>query len=75
MDHDNQGQEMAGAAQELLNIEQPHHYMGHISLNAAKCVVKDGLVSGIELDETPLTSCDSCEYEKIIWKPIKRAWV
>ena len=57
---------MAGAAQELLNIEQPHHYMGHISLNAAKCMVKDGLVSGIELDETPLTSCDSCEYEKII---------
>ena len=30
-----------------------YYYMGHISLDAAKCMVKDGLVSGIELDETP----------------------
>ena len=60
MDHDDQGQEMAGATQELLNVEQLHHYMGHISPDSAKRMVKNGSVSGIELDEsTTLTSCDS----------------
>ena len=76
VDHDDQGQEMAGTTQELLNIEQLHRYMGHISPDSAKRMVKDGSVSGIELDEsTTLTSCDSCEYAKAIRKPIKRAHV
>ena len=76
VDHDDQGQEMARAAQELLNAKQLHQYMGPISLDAAKCMVKDGSVSGIELDEnTTLTSCDLCEYVKTIQKPIKKAQV
>jgi hypothetical protein len=47
--------------------------MGHIAPEAAKRLVKNRLVEGIELDEgTELKSCNSCAHAKSTRKPIRK---
>jgi hypothetical protein len=46
--------------------------MGHITPDAAKLLVKKGIVKGIHLDETQsIHTCDSCEFAKTSRKAIK----
>jgi hypothetical protein len=60
----------AASADETISIDELHRRMGHIAPEAAKRLVKDGLVSGIRLDaSTELKSCASCEYGKMHRKP------
>jgi hypothetical protein len=50
--------------------------MGHIAPDAAKLLVKKGIVEGIHLDETQsVRTCDSCEFAKTSRKAIKRKHV
>ena len=65
--------ESAHAATETLTVDDLHRQMGHIAPDAAKLLVKKGIVEGIELDESqnPRT-CDVCEFAKTSRKAIKR---
>ena len=54
-------------------MEELHRRMGHISPEAARRLVKDGAIDGIEIDESSdLKSCDSCEYAKTTRKAIRK---
>ena len=47
--------------------------MGHIAPEAAKQLVKNSIVNGINLDESsPITSCDSCVYAKMTCTPVPK---
>ena len=47
-----------------------HHRMGHITPDAAKHLVTNGVVEGIKLDSTTaITTCDSCMYAKMMCTP------
>src|ERR1700678_4098222 len=64
----------AAVIPEVVTIEKFHRIMGHIAPEAAKTLIKKGLVEGFKLDESstmPYT-CDSCEYGKTHRKPIKK---
>ena len=56
-----------------------HHHMGHIAPNTAKNLIQKGLVTGLELKDspTPFTHCSSCIYVKAQCKsvPIVCKWV
>jgi hypothetical protein len=56
---------------ETVTVDQLHRRMGHIAPQAARDLVKKGLVEGIALDDsgTP-TFCDSCAHAKTTRKPI-----
>jgi hypothetical protein len=61
------------AVSEKITVDELHRRMGHIAPEAAKRLVKDGLVDGIELDESvEMKSCDSCAYAKSTRKPIRK---
>lgn len=67
VDHEGEdsGGGMGGMAKEVLMVEELHWQMGHITPEAAKRLVTEGAVEGIELDTSgTLQSCDSCEYAK-----------
>ena len=67
------GGEIAGMAAEVVTIEELHRRMGHISLEAARRLVSEGAIEGIELDKSSqLRSCDSCKYAKATQKPIRK---
>jgi len=51
VDHD---EDVASAAEEKLTLEQFHRRMGHISIDVAQKLVKDGMVTGIRLKYTPI---------------------
>ena len=59
---------------EVVTIEKLHHMMGHTALEAAKALIKKGLVEGFKLDESSKMSntCNSCEYGKAHRKPISK---
>jgi len=61
-------EEPAGYARrvkELLTIDELHRRLGHVAHKAARKLVKDGLVKGVELDEeSKPTVCVSCEWGK-----------
>lgn len=64
---------MVANAEETLMVEQLHCRMGHIAPEATRRLVKEGLVEGIQLDETiEMGSCDSCEHAKTTRKAIKK---
>ena len=64
---------MTGEAREVLTVEELHRRMGHIAPEAAKQMVSNKSVEGIEVDiATTIQHCDSCEYAKATRKPIKR---
>ena len=67
------GGEIAGMAAEVVTIEELHRRMGHISPEAARRLVSEGAIEGIELDKSSqLRSCDSCEYAEATRKPIRK---
>ena len=41
----------AGRVKELLTIDELHHRLRHITHEAARKLVEEGLVKGVELDE------------------------
>jgi hypothetical protein len=57
---------VANAAEERLTLDQFHRRMGHISLDAARKLLKDKMVSGIRLVYSPTKNffCASCVYAK-----------
>jgi Pol polyprotein, beta-barrel domain/GAG-pre-integrase domain len=58
--------EMVHTAKEVLTIMQLHARMGHIAPDIAKSLVKNGLITGIELDDSScIETCDSCTYGKL----------
>ena len=66
----------AATATERMSIMDLHRRMGHISYDAARDLVKKGLIKGIELDETSQPGpCESCEYAKMTRKPIQKVRV
>ena len=67
------GGEIGGMAAEVVTIEELHRRMGHILLEAARCLVSEGAIEGIEIDKSSqLQSCDSCKYAKATQKPIRK---
>ena len=56
-----------------ISIDSLHRRMGHIAPEAARDLVRKGLVLGVELeDEGPPIPCESCEYAKATRKPIRK---
>jgi len=49
VDHD---EDVVRVAKEKLTLEQFHRWMGHISIDVAWKLVKDGMVTGIRLEYT-----------------------
>ena len=66
---------MVASTKEVVTVEELHRRMGHISPEAARRLVKDGAIDGIEIGESSdLKSCDSCEYAKTTRKAICKVW-
>jgi len=59
---------------EPLTMEEVHVWLGHITPNSICQMIRDGLITGVMLDEahTTMGTCNSCEYaklmRKLIWK-------
>ena len=67
---------IAGEAWEVITLEDLHRRMGHIAPEAVKHMVSSGAVEGIELELTStIQPCDSCQYAKVMRKPISKIWV
>ena len=67
------GGEIGGMAAEVVMIEELHQRMGHILPEVMRHLVSKGAFEGIKLDKSSqLRSCDSCEYAKATWKPIRK---
>ena len=63
--------EMTHTTNEVLTIMQLHACMGHIAPDVGKSLVKDGPITGIELDESsPIETCNSCTYGKLVRKHV-----
>jgi transposase InsO family protein len=61
----------AGSAEETVSVMDLHRRMGHIAPEAARRLMKEGLVTGVKLDEaSEITECDSCEYAKMHRKAV-----
>jgi hypothetical protein len=59
-------------ASELLTLDMLHCWLGHIAPGAAQKLVRDGLVTGLKLDDGGHTDffCESCTYGKMTRVPI-----
>ena len=67
------GGEVGGMAAEVVTIEELHRRMGHIAPEAARRLVSEDAIEGLELDKSSeLKTCDSCEYAKATRKPIRK---
>jgi hypothetical protein len=64
----------AAVIPEVVSIEKLHRLMGHIASEAAKALVKKGLVEGFKLDRSSKMPgvCSSCEYGKAHRKTVKK---
>jgi len=65
VDHE---EDVVSAAEEKLTLEQFHRWMGHISIDINQKIVKDGMVTGVQIEYTPLGKlffCSSCAYAKV----------
>lgn len=61
------------STKEALSIDELHRYLGHVSHERARLLVKKGLVEGVELRaETEATICESCEWAKGMRKAITK---
>ena len=64
----------AGVAKhsEPLTMQEVHERLGHIAPDSICQMIKDGTVVGVTLDEAheSMRTCDSCEYVKLMRKPI-----
>jgi hypothetical protein len=73
VDHPSEPNAMVASTKEVVSVEELHRRMGHIAPEAARRLVVDGAVEGIEIDESNnLKSCDSCEYAKTSRKAIRK---
>jgi hypothetical protein len=64
--------ESAHTVMETVTVNDLHRQMGYIAPDAAKLLVKKGIVEGIHLDETQsICTCNSCEFTKTSHKAIK----
>ena len=65
---------LAGAAREVLTVEELHRRMGHIAPETAKQMVSEGAIDGMEVDlSSTIQSCNTCEYAKATCKPIRKS--
>ena len=66
--------ESANSAQEVLTVAELHRRMGHIAPSAAKRLVENGFVTGIQLDTSgpEPTWCELCAYAKTKRKPVPK---
>jgi Reverse transcriptase (RNA-dependent DNA polymerase)/gag-polypeptide of LTR copia-type/Integrase core domain/GAG-pre-integrase domain/Zinc knuckle len=66
--------ESSFAATEKLTVMELHRRMGHISPGIAKKLVKNGLVTGIRIDDSSngVVFCESCVYAKATRKPVAK---
>ncbi|KAF9526825.1 hypothetical protein CPB83DRAFT_735063, partial [Crepidotus variabilis] len=57
-----------------ITVDDLHRCMGHIAHDAARKLVKDGLVTGVTLVEGDgeRKTCESCEYAKVTRKVIRK---
>jgi len=63
--------ETANTTRKSLTVDELHHQMGHIAPEAARKLVRDGAITGIELDmNSKPTFCDACAKAKPTQKPI-----
>ena len=62
---------VANVAEERLTLDVLHRRMGHISLDAARKLLKDKMITGIRLVYSPTKDffCASCVYAKATCKP------
>ena len=62
---------VANVAEERLTLDALHRRMGHISLDAARKLLKDKMITGIRLVYSPTKDffCASCVYAKATRKP------
>ena len=62
---------VANASEEWLTLDKLHHHMGHISLDAARKLLKDKIITGVWLEYSPTKKffCASCVYTKATQKP------
>jgi len=53
-------------------MQEVHEQLGHIAPDSIHQMIKDGTVIGVTLDEAYelMGTCDSCEYAKLMCKPI-----
>ena len=66
---------VANDAPLIATPDELHRLMGHLPIDAAKKLIKDQLVDGIELDETahaPADTCKSCLHGRMTRKPISK---
>ncbi|PSR87021.1 hypothetical protein PHLCEN_2v5279 [Hermanssonia centrifuga] len=63
----------AGQVKDVLTVEELHRRMGHISYDAARHLIKKGLIIGVVLDDTPPAGpCAVCDAAKATRKPIRK---
>jgi transposase InsO family protein len=69
-----EGEEKAQVAGNVsVSIDLLHRKMGHISYEAARTLIRQKMITGVDLDEVdPLGPCESCEYAKTTRKPIQK---
>jgi len=66
-----QTDETVNVAHKTLSLDQLHQKMGHISPHAAKKLVKNGTVTGLNLDMSSKASfCNACAKAKPTCKPV-----
>jgi GAG-pre-integrase domain len=73
VDHES---ESASTAVEVLTIDQFHCHLGHISVTTAQKLANNGIITGIQLENTPSGDkffCESCVYAKSTQKPVAKA--
>lgn len=65
--------ETAASTKEKMSVDELHRRMGHMAHEAAIKLVKDGLVTGIDLDMSSKPStCETCEHAKMRRKAIRK---
>src|SRR5882724_12790993 len=68
-----QAHETVNVAHKALSLDQLHWKMGHISPCAAKELVKNGTVTGLNLDMSSEASfCNACAKAKPTCKPVPK---
>jgi hypothetical protein len=65
----------AGVVEKVLSLDRFHRCMGHISFQTTKTLVKNKLITGVQLEYTPSSQelfCESCVYAKATRKSVPK---
>ena len=68
-------EDMASGAEEYLTLESLHRHLGHISPDTVRKLVREKMVTGIQLEYTPFGRpffCALCVYAKATWKLVAK---